>query len=806
METEVDNINDLMKNMSLVKKPITNTELRGKFRDVKVVCNYKKINLNAGKLYMLAINTDPHIDNFYMISTMVRGNGKLIREKIGQHLVQGMNLIASKYLDEDLIIEIPPSPKFNNISYKLKISNTKYKFDFSATVDETFMHQTKVFTEKIINSCLYVNKNLIKFNNKNFFDFTKSKSEGQYNIIPGYSTAITVCSSGPMIRINTKNKIMRTISCYDVIKKLNSKDDIKDHFVNKSILSRYGVNKKVYRVDDIITETNVSNTFIKRRINGEFVDQSLLEYYKQVYSINIEHVDQPLFVMKKKKGEVETIIHLVPELFTPTGMDEESKGTDDFKKNMNKVRAKPSDKMKAFDEFFEYLNKDCKIEGTGLDKKGRKIRNVNEIRDSWGINIDRDFESISCKKLTNPTLYFLNDKEVQADDNGKFRSDKCLDNFCIENWAYICEYEDNNVNNILDTMKKCCDKIGLTIKKPVGFALGKSFEWGNKLKEKKDELKNFSIIVCMLRDNNAKTYKTVKEICLRRLGVYSQCLVMNNHRKNAFSSLTNVLNQMIVKCGGFLYKIKLGDISNSFKRPSVVIGLEVTKSGRDSKKYSFVATLNSSHNKLMAHEEIFEGKECKKALPNFIDKLIASFSKKPELFVFYRTGSNQSQNKVIKDEDIIPLKKHLLRLSDKDPEYKPKCIFILANKMNDAKFFQSDRPSDLNSMQNPKSGVCIDQVVTVSNPDFYEFYIQPQFVNQGTATPSKFTVMLDDTDLKIEEVQLLTYHLCFYYWNWAGAIRVPAVLKCSEVLNKYTASNLEEITLTDKIKQTPFYL
>ena len=105
MEIEIDNINNLMKNMSLVKKPITNTDLRNKFRDVKVVCNYKKINLNAGKLYMLSITTDPHVDNFFLISTMIRANGKLIREKIGQHLVQGMNLIAGKYLDEDLIIE-----------------------------------------------------------------------------------------------------------------------------------------------------------------------------------------------------------------------------------------------------------------------------------------------------------------------------------------------------------------------------------------------------------------------------------------------------------------------------------------------------------------------------------------------------------------------------------------------------------------------------------------------------------------------------------------------------------------------------
>ena len=71
---------------------------------------------------------------------------------------------------------------------------------------------------------------------------------------------------------------------------------------------------------------------------------------------------------------------------------------------------------------------------------------------------------------------------------------------------------------------------------------------------------------------------------------------------------------------------------------------------------------------------------------------------------------------------------------------------------------------------NPKSGLCVDSAVT--QKDKYEFYIQPQYVNQGTATPCHYQVLYEDRDpnndennLKLEELQLLSFYLSFYYWT-----------------------------------------
>ena len=74
--------------------------------------------------------------------------------------------------------------------------------------------------------------------------------------------------------------------------------------------------------------------------------------------------------------------------------------------------------------------------------------------------------------------------------------------------------------------------------------------------------------------------------------------------------------------------------------------------------------------------------------------------------------------------------------------------------------------------QNVNPGTLIDSGC-ISN-EFYDFYMIPQYVHSGTATPSRFLVIYDEVALPAHELQQLTYKLCHLYFNWAGTIRVPA--------------------------------
>ena len=139
--------------------------------------------------------------------------------------------------------------------------------------------------------------------------------------------------------------------------------------------------------------------------------------------------------------------------------------------------------------------------------------------------------------------------------------------------------------------------------------------------------------------------------------------------------------------------------------------------------------------------------------------------------------------------------------SDKNylKDIKIKYYYILVNKKPSLKFFEKDSynkkygNNDRGIYDNPESGLLIcDKLI---DSDKFEFYIQPQKVTQGSATPTLFQVEYGNLDCP-KLLPKLTFDLCFLYSNWRGPVRVPAPLKYAEKLAKSKAG------VHDSIKDT----
>lgn len=55
--------------------------------------------------------------------------------------------------------------------------------------------------------------------------------------------------------------------------------------------------------------------------------------------------------------------------------------------------------------------------------------------------------------------------------------------------------------------------------------------------------------------------------------------------------------------------------------------------------------------------------------------------------------------------------------------------------------------------------------------------MSPHQVTQGTCTPTQFNVIYNTTNLSQDEIYKITFYSCFGYYNWSGAVRVPAPLQ-----------------------------
>ena len=78
-------------------------------------------------------------------------------------------------------------------------------------------------------------------------------------------------------------------------------------------------------------------------------------------------------------------------------------------------------------------------------------------------------------------------------------------------------------------------------------------------------------------------------------------------------------------------------------------------------------------------------------------------------------------------------------------------------------------------MCNPIPGTVINSGVVENN--IYDFYLVSTGSRQGVVSPTHYTVLYDDIKEEEEKIQLLTYKLCFTYYNVSGSIKVPAPIQ-----------------------------
>lgn len=120
--------------------------------------------------------------------------------------------------------------------------------------------------------------------------------------------------------------------------------------------------------------------------------------------------------------------------------------------------------------------------------------------------------------------------------------------------------------------------------------------------------------------------------------------------------------------------------------------------------------------------------------------------------------------------------------------YKPAVIVVVVNKKINSRYFAMGRENPQNpnkftpELFNPDSGSVI--LEGFSTNDSYDFHLAAQKVTQGTCTPTLFKIAYDTSKMPQEALINFTFEQCFNYYNWEGAVRVPACLQCADKLSK----------------------
>ena len=605
---------------------------------------------------------------------------------------------------------------------------------------------------------------------------------------------------GNYLNVTLKNKILSDTVLKFLekhnYKNKNNQDKIRELLNGRTFKVNYS--KKHYKIDDILFDRNPENQ------DFEYDKKTIIlkDYYKKKYNITIQNLKQPILVVKRKNDKKEINLFFIPELCNFAGLEDEFlKDREFMKKLANFTKLTPEDRINKTNEFLNLLveterkkeeeddkksnsedNKKVKIKISEDDKLSSK-----EKSDLYGIEVKALDKSHAAYYMKETILIGAENKQIKVNKPFKLLSRKDM-----KKW--LCLYRESNYDDA-DYLYKSLDKAsrgyGLVISEPEWVEMGdraRPNEWIKKVEEylRKGGYK----FVVFLLDGNDYIYKDLKVHSLCNNGYVSQVIKVNSLNKNALSVCSKILIQINSKLSGISYIPRFNDEVK--KRDLMIIGVDSSHIKGKRTGVAMVATINDSFTNFYNKESIIEEKtktQLQFCISGFIKDALPKYKEKngtlPKGIIIYRQGVSYHQKEFLKNE--------VNNIKDTCSKNKILFYYILVNTKTTFKFFENNN----DRYSNPGEGLLVLDGVT--NKKFFEFYIQPQFVSGGSATPSCYHVAYGDLNFP-EMIPKLTFDLCHFYSNWQGPVRVPHVLKSAEKLSKMTAKytlkelhkNLEE--------------
>lgn len=274
--------------------------------------------------------------------------------------------------------------------------------------------------------------------------------------------------------------------------------------------------------------------------------------------------------------------------------------------------------------------------------------------------------------------------------------------------------------------------------------------------------------------------------------------------KNLRSIINKVLIQVCAKVGGTPWSVS--DIP-FMDQPTMIVGVDILHKNCMKQKslFSFCATVNRNASRYWSSIELRDSKEeIGIGIQDAVTKAMQEFKKcngiYPQNVLVYRDGVSLSQSKQVNEIEVTAFSRAFDNLAQNHGlESKPTFVYICANKKVGAKFFSEGNSRD-GGLGNPDSGTVIDESIDTGK----DFYLISQKTHQGSAAPTHYFVLAYCTNEKkagggegveyvqkqgedlpqrmMKDIQLLTYKLCYMYYNWSGSIKVPAPVQYAQKL------------------------
>lgn len=622
---------------------------------------------------------------------------------------------------------------------------------------------------------------------------------------PGWITTIQQLDGGLKLGVDATFRVLRLETVRDIMIDIknrnrgNLKEAMEQQLIGTTVMTQY--NNRAYRIDAIDMDTKPTSTF--RLTNRDNREISYVDYMLQQWDVRVSDINQPMLVHKPKPrrndppGEEPPLVYLIPELCCTTGL------TDDMRSNFTIMKAigehtrlPPDIRESKLQEFLQQL---------ATDQRATSLLN------GWNLSVKPQLDVVDARRLNPENVMFGNQRSFSVPDNADWTrpatTGPVFKSVDVKSWVLMVTERDANIaEDFLKTIEGVSRQLGMHFSPPRVIKLPNDSPTTYVNAGKQNVLRTDQMVVIMTpgRAQREDRYSACKRLYSCEMPIpcqFIRCGTVSNPQKIR-SICQKVVIQILSKVGGQPWAMKFP------MKKFMIVGIDVYHDTIDRKKscLGFVASMNDYTSQWWSHvffqnslEEI--GQKINSTMVKAITKFHAINGDVPDRIIVYRDGTGDGQLATVLDVEIPQVLdgiKFYMRDDNRDKKM-PDLSYIIVQKRINAKFGLRAN----NRCTNPLPGSYVDH--TITHPDYNDFFLVSQHVNQGTVSPTKYIVLREGGNLKLDHHQKLAYKMTHMYYNWCGTIRVPAPCQYAHKLAYLCGQNIRQQP-SDKLEDKLYYL
>ncbi|KAI9595773.1 Piwi domain-containing protein [Syncephalis fuscata] len=553
-----------------------------------------------------------------------------------------------------------------------------------------------------------------------------------------------------------------------------------------------GSSKRKYRAARF-TKTDARRTTFP--IGDTNQQQSVAEYFKIKYNMNLRYPELPCIEVKKNMYFPLEVCDVVEN-----------------QRCSRKLTPEQTDGMIKFTT--HRPDKRLNMVRDGI--RELKYHHNPQLR-AFGVRVDDSRPIVARARILDTPRINYNPKSREAvvtprDGVWNLRDKILPTGAVLGSWAVLCFADRVNrgqVENFIRELGSVCHRTGMNViaHHPPQAMRKVSAEAEHKFRAPPQ------IIVCILPDTSVPLYAEIKRVCETVVGVPTQCILGKHTQRPAVQYCANVCLKMNAKLGGTnvtLSREQLGFISD---KPTIVIGADVSHPAPGDVTRPSIATLVGSIDANLARFSSCIRIQTARAemigdLRDMIVELLKAFYRntghKPARILFYRDGVSEGEFQQVLDTEVMAVKEACLQL---EPNYSPTLTYVTVQKRHHTRLFPTRRE------HSDRSGNCVPGTVVdsdVTHPYEFDFFLVSHSGIQGTSRPSHYQVLYDENEFTPDSLQELTYRMCYLYARCTRSVSVVPPIYYADILAgrarfHATGDNFGDLTSQTSDSTAPSY-